>query len=85
MLKFKQAIAEQLSKHVSTCPNKIIKGFKIPNKRKQGDLSISMFDLDPSLKKSGQQLPLQAQAIITKVRPLRKEKKKKSFDMFCLD
>ncbi|KAG1141426.1 hypothetical protein G6F37_005867 [Rhizopus arrhizus] len=67
MLKFKQAIAEQLSKHVSTCPNKIIKGFKIPNKRKQGDLSISMFDLDPSLKKSGQQLPLQAQAIITKI------------------
>ncbi|KAI9282720.1 hypothetical protein BY458DRAFT_497108 [Sporodiniella umbellata] len=67
MLKFKQAIAQQLSKYVPTSPEAIVKGFKIPNKKKQGDLSISMFDLDPSLKQPGHNLTVQAQAITTKI------------------
>ncbi|CEI99529.1 hypothetical protein RMCBS344292_13616 [Rhizopus microsporus] len=72
MLKFKQIVAEQLSRQTSVQPAKILQSLVIPNKKKQGDLSISIFDVDPqlrTLKPDPQLISTRAQSIVNQFEP----------------
>ena len=63
-------MAEQLSRQTSVQPAKILQSLVIPNKKKQGDLSISIFDVDPqlrTLKPDPQLISTRAQSIVNQV------------------